>query len=149
MTSSETNHSFNFWVKYLKLISLFFAAMGVMWAVIGSFDPFGVYDSYFAQSFFGANELPSDVKKSISFILGPLGATNTAYFILQYFIAKNAFAKKELWAYHAIVLGFSVWFILDTIMCVYYQAYFNILMANIPCLLAMLPIFFTKKYFTS
>ncbi len=147
MTLSETNHSFNFWVKYLKLISLFFAALGVMWAVIGSFDPFGIYDYYLAQCLFDLNELPADVQKSTSFILGPLGATNTAYFILQYFIAKNAFAKRELWAYHAIVFGFSFWFILDTVMCIYHQAYFNVLMANIPCLIAMLPIFFTKKYF--
>lgn len=147
MTLTETERQFIFWVKYLKFISLFFAAMGVMWAMIGSFDPFGIYDNYFAQSFFGTNELPADVKKSIQFILAPLGATNTAYFILQYFIAKNAYVKRELWAYQAIVFGFSFWFILDTTMCIYHQAYFNILIANIPCLVAMFPIFFTKKYF--
>ena len=148
MASTEADYEFNFWIKYLKFISLFFALMGVMWAVIGSFDPFGIYDYYFAQSFFGNNELPVDVKKSIQFILVPLGATNAAYFILQYFSAKNAFAKKELWAYQAIVIGFLFWFVLDTVMCIYHQAYFNILIANIPCLLAMLPIFFTKKHFT-
>ena len=121
--------------------------MGMMWAVIGSFDPFGIYDNYFAQSFFGVDELPADVKKSIQFILGPFGATSAAYFILQYFIVKNAFDKRELWAYQAIVIGFSFWFILDTTMCIYHQAYFNILIANIPCLVGMLPVFFMKKYF--
>lgn len=146
----KTSHQsqFLFWVKYLKVISVFFSVMGIMWAVIGSFDPFGLYDYYFAQCFWNANELPSDAKRATTFLLGPFGATSAGYFILQYFIAKHAYAKKELWAYHAIVFGFSFWFILDTTMCLYHGGYFNILIANVSSLAAMLPVFFTRRYFT-
>lgn len=140
---------FLFWIKYLKFTSIFFALMGTMWAVLGSFDPIGFYDSYFAKVFWNLESLPPDAELTKSFLLGPFGATSAGYFILQYFIAKNAYAKKELWGYQAIIYAFSFWFILDTAMSWYHGAYFNIMIANIPCLFAMLPIFFTKKYFTS
>ena len=54
---------FEFWVKYLKFLSIFFAIMGVVWAVLGSFDPFGIYDQAFANSFYGQDHLPKDVQK--------------------------------------------------------------------------------------
>lgn len=139
--------NFPFWVNYLKIISLFFAFMGVLWAVVGSFDPFGFYDAIFANTFWNSNQLPPDAKIATRFLLGPFGATSAGYFILQYFITVHAYAKRERWAYKAIIAAFFFWFILDSSMCVYHGAYFNILIANVPALIAMLPIVFTRKYF--
>ncbi len=136
------NSQFDFWIKYLKFISLFFAGMGVVWALLGSFDPFGIYDKAFANSFYGQDHLPEDVQKAVRFILAPFGATAAGYFILQYFIVKNALAKKEQWAWQAIMIAFVFWFVLDSLI---HGAYFNILIANIPSLFAMLPLLFLRK----
>ncbi|MEM6964346.1 MAG: hypothetical protein AAF573_06245 [Bacteroidota bacterium] len=146
--SSPSSSQFLFWVKYLKAVSIFFALMGVMWAVLGSFDPFGWYDTAFARSFWNSDQLPADAKKATQFILGPFGATSAGYFILQYFIAANAYAKKELWGFYAIICAFLFWLFLDTTMSIYHRAYFNIYFANIPSLIAMTPIFLTRKYFS-
>lgn len=140
--------SFSFWCKYLKIISLFFAFLGIMWAIIGSFDPLGFYDRWMAQVFYGQDQLPQDVQKAIKFILAPFGATSAGYFILQYFIATNAFVKKEKWAYQAIFGAFLFWFVLDTALSWYYGAYFNIILANLPALFLTLPVLiFSRKYF--
>lgn len=139
--------NFSFWVKYLKIISIFFAAMGAMWALLGSFDPMGIYEAQFASAFWQTDTLPPDAKRTFNFILGPFGATSMGYFILQYFIAANAYARREKWGFQAIITAFAAWFVLDTSMSALHGAYFNILMANIPSLIAMFPIFFTKKYF--
>jgi len=120
-----------------------------MWALIGSFDPFGIYDQAYATSFWNTEQLPPDAQIATQFLLGPLGATSASYFILQYFIAKHAYANKQLWGYQAILFAFFFWFILDTSVSFYHKAYFNILIANLPALLAMLPIVFTRKYFDS
>ena len=138
---------FSFWINYLKAISIIFAIVGVMWAVIGSFDPFGIYDEAFANAFWNTHELPDDAKQATRFLLGPFGATSAGYFILQYFIAKYAYAERKIWGYNAILIAFFFWFILDTSMCIYHKGYFNIFMANIPSLIAMFPIIFTRKYF--
>ena len=145
MTTHKDN--FSFWLNYLKIISIFFAAMGAMWALVGSFDPWGFYDTQFARAFWQTDTLPPDAKRTFSFIIGPFGATSMGYFILQYFIAANAYARREKWGYQAIVVAFLAWFVLDSLMCVWHGAYFNIAMANIPAFIAMLPIFFTRKYF--
>ncbi len=140
--------SFRFWVNYLRIVSIIFAAMGLMWAVLGSFDPFGLYDASMAEAFFGQDDLPADAKRVFSFSLAPFGMTALGYFILQYFIATYAFAKKERWAFVAITSAFSIWFIGDTVLSLQHGAAFNVLFANIPSLIAMLPIFiFTPQHF--
>jgi len=139
--------TFNFWVTYLKVISLFFAALGMMWLLIGSFDPLGIYDREFAKAFWGSETLPADAKTAFQFVLGPFGSTTAGYFILQYFIAKHAYANRQLWGYNAILTAFFTWFISDTLFSLYKGAYFNVMLANVPSLLAMLPIVFTKKFF--
>jgi len=57
--------NFNFWVKYLKFISIFFAALGFMWMLVGSLDPFGIWDKAFAKAFWAKETLPVDAQISI------------------------------------------------------------------------------------
>ena len=80
---------FEFWVKYFKFISLFFVGLSLFWAYSVTFDPFGIYDYFFAKSFWNLEQLPSDVARTKRFILGPLGTTSAGYFTLQYFISTS------------------------------------------------------------
>lgn len=140
--------TFHFWHKYLQYLSLFFAFLGLMWALIGSFDPLGIYDTWMAQTFYGQDELPPDVARATSFILAPFGATAMGYFMLQYYIVRYAFPSREKWAFNAVFGAFFAWFCLDTAMCIYHSAYFNIILANISSLSLTLPAFFgVKRYF--
>ena len=141
--------NFGKWTLYLRCISLFFAMQGLLWAFIGSFDPFGIYDSFMAQAFFQNPRLSAEAQKVFHFVLAPFGATTAGYFVLQYFIATHGFARKQKWAYQAITSAFMLWFVVDTSLSLYHQAYFNIWMANIPALLLMAPVFgFTRKHFS-
>ena len=140
--------NFHKWIAYLKYISLFFAFQGLLWAFIGSFDQFGIYNSLMAEAFFRQQVLPAPAEKVFRFILAPFGATTPGYFVLQYFITIHAFAARQRWAYQAIVFAFLFWFVIDTSLSIYHQPYFNIWMANIPALVLMSPVMlFTKKYF--
>lgn len=88
--------------------------MGILWVFVGSFDPFGWYDTAFARAFWGVNTLPEDARKAFRFILGPFGATSTGYFVLQYLIVHHLFPKNEIWGYHAVSTAFLLWFFIDT-----------------------------------
>lgn len=145
----DTETAFVRWVLYFKFISLFFAAFSVAWIFIGSFDPFGFYDKAFAQTFWHTETLPVDAQITFRFLLGPLGATNSGYFMLQYFVVKYAFSQRQRWSYQALITAFLTWFLLDTASCVYLNAYFNILFANVPALFAMAPIVWTRKYMSA
>ena len=139
---------FEFWRKYLMIASIVFALQGVSWAVIGSFDPFGIYDGIWAQQMFGADELPADAARARSFLLGPFGATDAGYFILVFFLARYGWAERKRWAHTAVSAAVACWFVLDTTVCLIHGVYFNVLVVNLPAI-AMLapPLVFTYKEF--
>lgn len=140
---------FEFWISYFKWVSIFLFLLGIFWTISGSFDPLGLWDSQFASAFYNQEVLSADVARAKAFILVPLGATNSAYFLLQYFVVVHPLRKKEHWAYKAILASFAFWFLLDSAMSLYHGAGFNVLLANLPCLLLMSPMFFIRKYFTA
>ncbi len=111
-----------------------FAVQSVSWMIIGSFDPFGFYDYWMARSLFGADKLTDEARKTFAFVLIPFGATTAGYFTLVFLVVKNAFPKRERWAYRAVVTTILIWFSLDTLFCLFVKAYFNVLIVNIPCI---------------
>lgn len=113
------------------------------------FDPLGIYDQAMAQAFWQTKLLPEEAETIFRFILGPLGATCAGYFVMQFYLAKHAFARKQMWGYKAVVIPFLIWLIFDTIMCLIHGAYFNIYLANVPALIAMTPVFYCYRYFRS
>ena len=134
--------------NYLKVASIIFAFQGLFWALYGSFDPFGLYDSFFAKSFYQLPELPDDVEKAKRFLLVPFGATDLGYFILMYFITRYPLANRERWAYRALVWAFLSWLIVDTAMSLIYGAYFNVLIVNLPCVVLLgLPLLLLRSHF--
>ena len=139
--------SFNFWQKYLKITAVLFCLQGLSWCVIGSLEPFGWYDSLMSNAILGLSELPADAQKIFQFILIPFGATDAAYFMLFYFVVEYPLKNKEKWAWNALVTCTFFWFAVDTVACLFYAAYFNILMVNIPSILVLsLGFFGIKKY---
>jgi hypothetical protein len=128
-----------FWVRYLEVISLVFAGLGAMWALLGSFDPFGLYEARMAEAFFQRPTLPPEAQRTFAFVLGPFGATSLGYFLLQFFLVRHAFAQRQPWAWRAVFVPFLAWFFLDTAVSLARGALFNVLLANVPSLLAMLP----------
>lgn len=141
---------FEFWRKYLMIMSVIFALQGVGWALFGSFDPFGFYDGIWARAMFGAAELPADAARARSFLLGPFGATDAGFFILVYYIARYPFAARRLWAHRAITVAVGFWFLLDSLVSIAHGAFFNVYVVNLPAL-AMLapPLFFTRRQFAA
>lgn len=63
------------------------------------------------------------------------------------FIAYYPFKAKERWAWYCIASVFVVWFVIDTVVSVYYRVGFNVSI-NITLLwFALLPLILTRKHF--
>jgi hypothetical protein len=144
---NKAQNRFAFFVRYIQAISLFFALFGLYWAVSGTFDPFGLYEKALALNFWQNDTLPEDAAVTFRFLLGPLGATCAGYFLMQFFIGTFAYAKREKWGYFAVVVPFFVWLLTDSLICILIGAYFNVYIVNIPCLIAMLPVIGSYRYF--
>lgn len=50
--------------RVLMVLSLAFAALGLLWVVLGTLDPFGVYDAQLASALLGVPSLPDAAQNS-------------------------------------------------------------------------------------
>lgn len=121
--------------RLLLVLSALFAVQGLVWAVLGSFDPFGLYDRWLAQALFGSTALPDAAKPVWRFGVALLGATTTGFFALFHFIVRYALAERAAWAYRALWTALWAWFLPDSAASLWVGAKFNVMAVNLPCLI--------------
>jgi len=63
------------------------------------------------------------------------------------FIVQNPFRNKERWAWDALILAFSLWYLTDTAISLSFGVIFNALFNTIIFIAAILPLLFTRKEF--
>ncbi len=140
--------SFEFWRRYLLVVSALFAVQGASWVLMGSFDPFGFYTGLLARSFWGTETLTPEAQKVFSFTVGPLGATVAGYFLMVHMLARFALPRREAWAYWTIVGALLLWFMLDSAASLFHGMLANVMIVNIPCLIVMgLPLLALRRAF--
>jgi hypothetical protein len=140
--------SFVFWQRWLFYSSLLFALFGIVFAVYGNNPFFLPYNKVLAHIFWLSEDMPDATEQFRAFIWGPLGGTIACCYTLLAFIAWFPFKRKERWARNAIMLAFGIWVVLDSAVCLYYGAYFQIYIINAFSILQKgLPLIFTWKDF--
>lgn len=140
--------NFLFWQRWLFYSSLLFAIFGITFALYGNNPFFSHYNEALAYIFWQQQTIPVEVEPFRAFIWAPLGGTIACCYILLAFIARYPFMKKEKWARNAIIIAFGTWIILDSVVCLYYGAYFQVYLINAFSLLQKgLPLIFTWKDF--
>jgi hypothetical protein len=140
---------FLFWQKWLFYSSLLFALFGLVLAFYGNNPLFEPYHRMLASIFFQQESLPANTRLLYTFVMGPMGATIAVTYILLAYIALYPFRRREKWARNAIVVGFSVWFITDAVVSIYYGVYFQALVLHLLISVPQkaLPLIFTWKAF--
>jgi hypothetical protein len=118
--------------RYFELLCLLLAAQGLGWALVGSFDPFGVWDGLAAASLYGAARLPPEALPLARLLLVLLGATDAGFFVLLYFLVRHGVAAGLSWAHRAAVYGVATWCLVDTIGSACLGAWFNVVLVNLP-----------------
>ena len=140
--------SFLFWQKWLFYTSILFTLFGITVALYGNNIFFRPYNQILAKIFWNKLEIPYEAESFLAFIWGLLGATITCCYILLAYIAYYPFKRKELWARNAIIVAFSIWVTLDSIVCINYGVYFQIYIINaFSIAIKALPLLFTWKDF--
>ncbi len=128
---------YRFWVYWLVTASVIFAIQGVSWMLMGSFDPFGIYDRFLANAILDGDTFTQESKKLFHFALVMLGATNTGFFVLFGLIANRCQSHRDRWPILILSAGLASWFILDCLGSIVLGAVFNVLLVNVPCVLVL------------
>ncbi len=148
MANHFKHTNFFFWQKWLFYSSLFFAISGILFACCGRSFLFQPYEKMLAEAIWNDTQMPKEAALLSAFVYGPFGGTIACCYILLAFIAKYPFKEKQPWARNAIIVGFGVWVIIDSLACLYFKVYAQIYIINAFSILAKaLPIIFTWKEF--
>ncbi len=142
--------SFNFWQKWLLVFGLYLVFFGFLLSFFSdSILMDYLFNNQINPEFWGLNELPEKVIKFQAWIYAVLGSVIVGWGILISFIAYYPFKAKQKWAWNCIAFGFVTWFLIDSVMSVYFQIYFNLFVNLVFLLLVLLPLIFTRKYFVN
>jgi hypothetical protein len=124
-------------VNLLLLLSAAFAAQGLGWVVVGSFDPWGLYDRWLAMALFGASELPAGALPLWRFGVALIGATTTGFFVLFFAVVRYGLSPSAPWAYPALWTALLCWFVPDSLASMALGVGFNVVAVNVPCVVLL------------
>ena len=141
-------NKFSICVLWLKIVSVLFAFLGI---VIALFNQTAIFKAMFNNQinpvFWYNSELSIESLRFQQWIYGLLGATCLMVGILIYFIIKNAYTKKEKWAWKCLFYSVLAWFVIDEPISIYYRVYFNAIFNLILLIAVLTPLFLTVNDF--
>ena len=143
-----TESRFEFWTRWLIGANIMTMIIGLVLAFAGESFVFQIHNEYTQELFFEGNPPSAKMLELKAWLFGIIGATIIGFHFLMIMIARNAFAKKESWAYWAMVGGLLSWFLIDSSISTYYGAYYNVLLINLPAIILIgIPLVATRNSF--
>ncbi len=141
-------NTFSFWQKWLFTFSLVFVLIGIIMTFFSGSSIFSLLNQQIDPVFWGFDSTSNSIKEYQRFIYGVLGATMAGWGIFLAFISHFPFKNREVWSRYCITTGLLLWFSIDTSISIYYKVYINVVGNLFFLIFTMLPIVFTKKYFS-
>ena len=139
--------AFFFWQRWLFLFSLIVIIFGIGMALLNRTPLFDVFDAQVNPVFWGANPLPAGVEHFQGWVYGVLGTTVAGWGVFLAYIARYPFQNRERWAWNALLLGLSLWYVTDTVISFYFGVVFNAIFNSGIFILALMPLLFTHREF--
>jgi len=150
MIKKLSNKQFQFWTNWLLAVNLITVFTGPLIAFFGNSFLFAYHNEGTKNLFFGGGNIPAEILTFKNWLFGIIGATISGFHLLIVFIAHFAFREKQIWARNAIALAMVTWFALDSGISLYYGAYYNVYLINLPSfVIIVLPLIVTWKEFSS
>lgn len=138
---------FNFWQRWLFIVSLVVAAFGTCMAFFNQTALFAGFNHQIDPVFWDSGIVPDGAARFQGWSYGVWGSTVAGWGIFMAFVVHYPFKKREKWAWNCLVVGLLFWYLLDTGISLAYDVVFNALFNSAILIAVALPIVFTKQYF--
>lgn len=139
---------FSICVIWLKTVSVLFAVFGVVIALLNQTSIFQyAFSNHINSVFWGASNFTTEAQRFQQWVYGLLGATCLMVGVLFFYIVKNAFAKKEKWAWNCLFFGLAAWFVIDEPVSLYFHVTFNAIFNLVLLAAVLIPLFLTARDF--
>lgn len=135
----------DFWQKWLFVAGLLIIVFGLVMALMNGTALFEPFNQQIDPIFWESGAIPSQARTFQAWIYGVSGAIVTGWGIFLAFIARHPFRERKRWAWTCLLIGLSVWYLVDTSISLAAGVIFNTLLL----LLVVVPLIFTWKAFST
>lgn len=139
--------TFDFYRKWLVAVGVILAAFGVAMALTSGTPLFRPLQGLVDPAFWPHGSADPGTVEFRAWVYGVWGATIAGWGVAIVFVAAQAFARREPWAWHAIALGTAIWFVLDTGTSLAHGVAFNVALNVVIAVLVAVPLAGTRRLF--
>jgi hypothetical protein len=141
---------FKFWYSWLLISSIVIVVMGLTIALFSDTAIFKIlFNNHINKVFWNYNIQPGNFVEFQKWIYGVLGAVMAGWGVIIFYLILRPFKELQAWAWECLLIGITVWYMIDTLISFHYHVIFNVIFNSILLLLILLPLAFTKKQFVS
>jgi len=131
------------WSCWLFAVGLVIIALGLAMSLLGGTHALDLVEPVF----WGAQAQPAQALAFRGWIYGVTGATMAGWGVFIAFVARQAFARRERWAWYCTAIGVLVWYIPDTTMSLRYGVAVNVVINSLLLAGVALPLIFSWRSF--
>lgn len=134
--------------RILKAVTILSALGGLLIVFLANTPLFDFFNTNIDPVFLKGAEAPEFFNNFKGWIYGVLGSTMFMMGMLSFFIVNYAFPQKQRWAWTALTVAISLWFVVDSTVSALFGVYFNVIFNMVFFALYIIPLGLIKKYFT-
>jgi hypothetical protein len=142
-------NKFDFWQKWLFVVSIFMLVFGLGLALFYGTPLFGwLRDGVNVAFWPDLAQINPAVLAFQNWTVGLMGIVMACWGLTVAFITCYPFRRREYWSWLCLACGVGLWFVMDEGLTLYYQVYFNAVFNLGFLLMLVLPLAFTRRYFS-
>jgi len=131
--------------RWCVVASALFTLLGVAIALGAAGPALDLWFDALGRRFFPSGPTP-EILAVRDFLLGPLGATIAARWLLMAWLFHEPIRRGEPWAHRAATWSLWGWFVLDSGVSAWQRAWFNVALVNVwPMLLVGVPLHLMRR----
>ena len=147
--SRKTVKSHLFWSRWLEGVGWILIVFGLALAFGNQTHVFEVaFNGQIDPVFWADAAIPDEARRTQAWIYGVLGATVSGWGVLVAFIARAAFRQRRRWSWICLLLGITLWYLVDTGISLAFGVYFNVAFNTLLAASVYLPLMATSRNFT-
>ncbi len=139
---------FDFWQRWLLISGVIVVVGGLGIALLSRTAVFDMLDHPINTIFWGTVDVPAAASSYQGFIYGLTGAVMAGWGVCIAFIAAYPFQRREPWAWACLLVGLTLWYVVDTGFSLAYGVVFNAIGNTVLLIAAGLPLVLTRRHFT-
>jgi hypothetical protein len=138
---------FRGWQKWLVILGCIVTAFGAFMALANAGSLFDIFNRQIDPVFWNDQTLPDEALAFRTWVYGAWGGTVAGWGVFMIFLASRPFKEKQSWAWWCLVIGLSLWYLLDSGLSLRSGVIFNVIFNSVLLLGAALPLIFTAPVF--